>query len=181
MQDCCEAIITEMNARFDDEVMALLRGFSALLPRDSDEEDDGEKFLNSEELLKVVDFYKLSTREAFIAESQLAKKVILKRLQEGDQELTLENAYKIMLGYQEVFPSILAAYEIVLTVGCSSASCERSFSALKLVKTYLRSTMKEDRLNGLSLMYIEKDVKFTPHEVIEKFAQDHGNRRIVLF
>ena len=35
-------------------------------------------------------------------------------------------------------------------------SCERSFSRLRTIHTYLRSTMSEDRLNGLSLLYIYK-------------------------
>ena len=35
--------------------------------------------------------------------------------------------------------------------------CGRSFSRLRTIKTYLRSTMSEDILNGLSLLYIHKD------------------------
>jgi hypothetical protein len=36
------------------------------------------------------------------------------------------------------------------------ASAERSFSKLKLLKNYLRSTMSQERLNGLATLYIEK-------------------------
>jgi hypothetical protein len=36
------------------------------------------------------------------------------------------------------------------------ASAERSFSKLKLLKNYLRSTMTQDRLNGLAILCIEK-------------------------
>ena len=38
----------------------------------------------------------------------------------------------------------------------TTATTERSFSALRRLKTYLRSTMKEDRLSGLALMDIHK-------------------------
>nr|CAI5858450.1 unnamed protein product [Callosobruchus analis] len=34
----------------------------------------------------------------------------------------------------------------------SVASCERSFSKLKLIKTYLRSTMGQERLSGLAIL-----------------------------
>jgi hypothetical protein len=36
------------------------------------------------------------------------------------------------------------------------ASAERSFSKLKLLKNYLRSTMSQERLNGLATLCIEK-------------------------
>jgi hypothetical protein len=36
------------------------------------------------------------------------------------------------------------------------ASAERSFSKLKLLKKYLRSTMSQERLNGLATLCIEK-------------------------
>jgi len=45
----------------------------------------------------------------------------------------------------------------MLTIPVSVASAERSFSKLKLKKSYLRSTMSQQRLNGLVLLSIEKD------------------------
>ena len=36
----------------------------------------------------------------------------------------------------------------------TSCDCERSFSRLRTINTYLRSTMSVDRLNGHSLLYI---------------------------
>ncbi|ELT97977.1 hypothetical protein CAPTEDRAFT_59344, partial [Capitella teleta] len=56
----------------------------------------------------------------------------------------------------DVLPHTLSLYKLALTVGCSSASCERSFSAMKIVKSYLRSALCQDRLLGLSLLYVEK-------------------------
>jgi len=47
------------------------------------------------------------------------------------------------------FPNVLVAYRILLTIPVTVASAERSFSKLKLLKTYMRSTMKQERLNGL--------------------------------
>ena len=51
---------------------------------------------------------------------------------------------------QEVFPNFSVALRIALTVPVTVASAERSFSKLKLIKTYLRSTMTQDRLVGLA-------------------------------
>jgi hypothetical protein len=38
------------------------------------------------------------------------------------------------------------------------ASAERSFSKLKLLKNYLRLTISQERLNGLAMCSIEKDI-----------------------
>uniref|UniRef100_A0A4W5JW11 HAT C-terminal dimerisation domain-containing protein n=1 Tax=Hucho hucho TaxID=62062 RepID=A0A4W5JW11_9TELE len=53
--------------------------------------------------------------------------------------------------YEEVFFELL----IAVSIPVSTASCELSFSALKLVKTYLRSTMSDDRLSNLGVLSIE--------------------------
>ena len=37
---------------------------------------------------------------------------------------------------------------------------ERSFSALKHLKTYLRNTTKQVRLNGLASLYVHCDISF---------------------
>ncbi|ELU07301.1 hypothetical protein CAPTEDRAFT_59353, partial [Capitella teleta] len=59
----------------------------------------------------------------------------------------------------DVLSHTLSLYKLALTVGCNSASCERSFSAMKIVKSYLRSAMCQDRLLGLSLLYCEKSLE----------------------
>ena len=48
------------------------------------------------------------------------------------------------------------AYRILLIIPVTVASAERSFSKLKLIKSYLRSTMSQERLNGLAIQSIEK-------------------------
>ena len=45
-----------------------------------------------------------------------------------------------------------------MTIPVTVASAERSFSKLKLLKNCLRSTMLQDRLNGLATCCIEKDM-----------------------
>ena len=45
---------------------------------------------------------------------------------------------------RDVFPTLCFAYSLLLTIGFSIASCERSFSKLKLIKTCIRASMLQD-------------------------------------
>ena len=61
------------------------------------------------------------------------------------------------------FPNIHVSLRMFLTNPCTNGSAERSFSAHRRIKSksVLRPTMKEDRLNALSLMAIESRVAKT--------------------
>ena len=70
------------------------------------------------------------------------------------------------------FPNISIAYRILFTVPMTVASAERSFSKLKLLKNYLRSSMSQERLKGLATIFIEKDLldKVKVDTIINDFA-----------
>ncbi|XP_074288250.1 uncharacterized protein LOC141613416 [Silene latifolia] len=79
------------------------------------------------------------------------------------------------------FQNSFIAYRILLTIPVTVASAERSFSKLKLLKSYLRSTMLQERLNGLALIAIEKDLlkKIDYENLIDIFASRKARRRII--
>lgn len=56
------------------------------------------------------------------------------------------------------YQNVSIAYRILLTIHVTVASAERSFSKLKLLKSYLRSSMSQKRLNGLTILCIEKNI-----------------------
>ena len=70
------------------------------------------------------------------------------------------------------------AYRIMLTFLVTVASAKRSFSKLKILKSYLRSTMTQERLNELALMTIDRNMldKVTYEDVIEKFISTNIRR-----
>ena len=59
----------------------------------------------------------------------------------------------------DCYANLYVALRIILTMPVSVASAEGSFSKLKLIKTYLRSTMSQYRLNGLAVMSIENLIR----------------------
>ncbi|XP_055307958.1 zinc finger MYM-type protein 1-like, partial [Sitodiplosis mosellana] len=69
-------------------------------------------------------------------------------------------------------PNAVIAYKILLTLPVSVATGERTFSKLKLTKTYLRSTMLQERLSNLAIISIEQDVAKTLNydQIIDEFA-----------
>ena len=56
------------------------------------------------------------------------------------------------------FPNASIAYRILLTILVTVASAERIISKLKLIKPYLRSTMSQEQLTGLPMLFIEKNI-----------------------
>ena len=78
------------------------------------------------------------------------------------------------------FPTSLELLQIAMTISVSTAKCERCFSALKRIKTYLRNSMSEQRLSDLAVLSIERDFSDSLELdlVVNNFA--HKNRRITL-
>jgi hypothetical protein len=70
------------------------------------------------------------------------------------------------------FPNYCVALRILCTIPVTVASGERSFSKLKLIKTYLRSSMHQERLNNLAMLSIENDIgqSLNYDDVIDSFA-----------
>ena len=66
-------------------------------------------------------------------------------------------------------PSLEALLLILITCPVSTAINERSFSALKYLKTYLRFTRKEAYLNGFALLYVHRDLNTNFEHVIADF------------
>ncbi|XP_047130019.2 52 kDa repressor of the inhibitor of the protein kinase-like [Hydra vulgaris] len=75
------------------------------------------------------------------------------------------------------FPNILEAFHILATIPITTCECERSISTLRRIKTYTRSTMSENRLNGLALMSIHQEIVPDINRVIEIFASK-GDRKL---
>ncbi|CAC5416458.1 unnamed protein product [Mytilus coruscus] len=70
---------------------------------------------------------------------------------------------------KELYPNIFCILQILLTMPPSTATAERSFSALKRVKTYLRSTMGQERLSSLALLHVHSDFDIDTKEVVDTF------------
>ena len=70
---------------------------------------------------------------------------------------------------KDIYPGIFSILSIFLTMPVSSASSERSFSAMRRIKNYLRTTMRDERLSNLSLLHVQRLMSIdTVAVIIEK-------------
>ena len=58
----------------------------------------------------------------------------------------------------DLFPNTCITYKILLTILVIVASAERSFLKLKLIKSYLRSIISQERLSELAILSIENEI-----------------------
>lgn len=67
------------------------------------------------------------------------------------------------------FPVLRKILQTFITMPVGSVACERSFSGLRRLKLWTRSTMKEDRLAGLAMLMIHQGSEFkpSPEEIYE--------------
>uniref|UniRef100_K7F0Z9 HAT C-terminal dimerisation domain-containing protein n=1 Tax=Pelodiscus sinensis TaxID=13735 RepID=K7F0Z9_PELSI len=77
-----------------------------------------------------------------------------------DSCITVHDCLKIICSnnMEDIYPNIYITLRILLTSPMTVASAERSFSKLKLIKNYLRSTMSQERFVGLSIISIKNDL-----------------------
>lgn len=82
----------------------------------------------------------------------------LKELEERPQ--TLIGLYEALHdnSLQDLYPYVNISLKLFLTIPASNCSAERSFSVLKRVKNYARSTMTEARLRNVAVLSIESDI-----------------------
>ncbi|XP_046583681.1 52 kDa repressor of the inhibitor of the protein kinase-like [Haliotis rubra] len=76
---------------------------------------------------------------------------------------------------QDLYPNIYTMLAILMTIPVATSTTERSFSMMRRVKTYLRSSMGQDRFSSLCLIHGHKDFPVRVDEVIaEKKARQLG-------
>ena len=74
------------------------------------------------------------------------------------------------------FPNIFVALKILAVIPVTTCECERSLSALRRMKTWLRNTMLNERLNGLAMMHIHTDISVDIDPVVDEFTRQNPTR-----
>jgi hypothetical protein len=74
---------------------------------------------------------------------------------------------------RDSFPNLAIALRIMLMMPITTAKAERSFSKLKIIKNYMRTTMGQERLSNLALLSIESELRENMDfsDLINSFAE----------
>lgn len=95
-----------------------------------------------------------------------------------NDDITIEDLKNTIT--KQVFPNLYIFLQVALTLPISSATCERSFSAMRRIKTWVRTSMVQDRFSNLAILHIEKDITKIINNVsiLDEFSK--SSRMIIL-
>jgi hypothetical protein len=175
-----DAIITEMDHRFNEVSSELLVCFSCLDPRDSFSMFDLEKIARLTEIydqdFSIVDCSNIRDElETFILQ---VRRIDDYRACHDFASLAIklvENKAHL------AFPLVYRIIELALILPMATASVERAFSAMNIIKTDLRNRMNDEWLKDLTLCYIEKELfRELDPEKIKRTFQSMKDRKMSL-
>lgn len=131
------------------------------------------KNISSEELEEACEEFK-----NFYGLTNIKNEIELwKKIWEEKPESIKMSVVEILKETEDFFPETKKALKILVALPCTTCTVERSFSSLRRIKTWLRSTMSETRLNGLAMMsvhrqHIFKNLDEFVNKVTNEFAKN---------
>jgi len=99
--------------------------------------------------LKLVEYYVNDLEVEFVEEIVQFKKYIIHFSNETKNMQGMLKYLNNNLSLNTTFPNVEIALKLFICMPCSNASGERSFSVLKRVKNYLRSSLSNEKTSAL--------------------------------
>ncbi|XP_042448126.1 uncharacterized protein LOC122032878 [Zingiber officinale] len=175
----CEVLdmmVQEMNNRFSESSTEVLTCIACLDPNDSFSQ------FNIGKLLRLAKLYPedFSLTDCVILEDQLETYIQNVRGEFSMIEDLGSLAKKMVeTGKNTVFSLVYRLIELALVLPVATASVERVFSAMKIIKIDLRNRMGDEWMNASLVVHIEKDIFSTiKNEQILQHFQQMNTRRI---
>jgi hypothetical protein len=122
------------------------------------------------------------THDNLTAELHQIRRLLTTKGPQGHSVGTTQEFLALLQPYKDSFCDLNKLLCISLTVPVTSAACERSFSCLARVKNYLRNSSGDSRNSDLALLSINaaSTRSLDADAIVDAFAVNHNNRRIVL-
>jgi len=167
--------ISTIKTRFDQPSFAIYRQTEDLLVKSAHGED------SSSELNAVTDFYKDNFSDKERLEVQLKA---LETQFEGQSRVYLRDIVTALRSFspaeREIFSEVVTLIKLILTNPATNAISERSFSAMRRLKTYLHSTMGQKRLNAIMLLHVHQEMtdKLSVVELVNTFTNTEHRQAV---
>ncbi|XP_065847572.1 uncharacterized protein [Euphorbia lathyris] len=173
--------VLELNDRFSEEAIELLTLSSSLLPKNSYNAFNIENICRLAEKYYPMDF---SDHKRINLKFQLQHFILDAPCDPNLKDLsTLAELSKVLEKTEKskVYFLLTRLIRLLLTLPVSTATSERAFSAMKLVKTRLRNKMEDGFLANSLVVHIEREIaeKFDSDTIIDEF-KSLKNRRASL-
>lgn len=98
------------------------------------------------------------------------------------QGFTIPHLYQWFLEMRldDIYPYVDVVFRLALCVPATNCSAERSFSALRRIKNYLRNSITQDRLQHISILHIENTIlkKIDFDDIIKTFSEAKARKRL---
>jgi hypothetical protein len=175
-----KAVARELDRRFNDDVLRVLGGAVALDPRDNFSQFQEDKLLALAREFYKRDFLNTDVRDL---ESELSRFPSFAAFHPTFQSAeTFPAVVQALCEVQEQFPQLYRLAQLLIVLPITSASAERSFSALKLLKTRMRTSLGDAWLVDLLILYIEKEHSkaLTVKEIAQVFTTRMNIQRRVV-
>ena len=166
-------MISELQERFTDNATHGT-GLLHLVPSQcSSSDSDGEI---PEDLTKDVDFYNDDLPHPAMFPTEY--RMWVRKWKSESSAVSPKLVEALQACDRWTFPNIRVLLHIALTIPVTSCESERSFSQLKLLKSYCRSTMSAHRLRGPAHMKINRLHKSKSEltKLVQEFGKLHPRR-----
>ena len=161
----CDTMIGQLEFRFHKESMVMAKAVDALIECDK----DGIQPL-IDQYANILD---INPQQAQLLAAEM------ELFSSTNNSITIDVIQKELT--EAVYPQYYRMVQLALTLPVGTATAERSFSAMRRIRNYLRSTMGDERLSSLALLNIESDLTaaLVPEDLVRMYANS-GSRRIQL-
>jgi hypothetical protein len=95
----------------------------------------------------------------------------------GFENIPISLQQSLSYADKEYHPNIRRIFIILLILPVTSVCCGRSFSSLRRLKTWERATMDEERLCGLPMFHVHRDMNVSWENILRRF--DEKGHRII--
>ena len=139
---------------------------------------EGKDF--EEELNFVTEFYGSDFNKQSLETQLLTFKTTFPR--GNNDKVNFKDVVNFMKGLSEAqkefFSEVSTLVKLILVLPATNAVSERSFSSLRRIKTYLRTTMSQARLNHLMTLNVHKELtdSLSLVDVANEFVSNHDYR-----